>query len=683
MVLEIQKMELEKKLLSDIVVWMKYAKYLPELNRREVWSEIVDRNKAMHIKKFPKLKKEINEAYQYVYDRKVLPSMRSMQFAGKAIDRNPVRIFNCSYLPMDCIDAFSEVMFLLLSGTGVGYSVQTHHIKKLPEIRKPKKNRRYLIGDTLENWADSVNALMSAYLDNKSLPNFDFSDIRPKGAPLVTSGGKAPGPEPLKECLLNIKKILDRKNDGDKLTSLEIHDINCHVADCILSGGIRRSATISLFDLDDDEMLSCKSTYVLPPINNEFVENGGFYRFYVEYLGNRYSVALPSNGDSNTLSWGKYLESGHKLPWYFVAPHRGRANNTAVILRHKIKKEKFFELWKTITDNNTGEPGLFFSNDKDLGLNPCSEVSLEPKNTCNLTEINVSDVDTQEELNNRSKAASFIGTLQASYTNFHYLRDIWKETVEKYALIGVGMTGIASGKVLSLNLEESANIVKEENERVAKLIGINKAARCTVIKPSGTTSLVVGSSSGIHAWHDKYYIRRMRVGKNESIYAYLKANHPEILEDEHFRPDTQAIITIPQKAPEGAITRSETALELLTRVSRVWNDWVKPGHRKGDNINNVSTTVTVKPNEWEIVGNWMWEHKNDFTALSVLPENEKTYIQLPFESISKKKYEELVKILHDVDLTKVIEHENNTNLQGEAACAGESSEKGFSGCEVI
>jgi ribonucleoside-diphosphate reductase alpha chain len=605
-----------------------------------------------------------------------------MQFAGPAIQKNPTRIFNCSFLPMDSIDSFSELMFLLLSGVGVGYSVQTHHIKKLPDIRKPKKSRRYLIGDSLEGWADSIKILMSSYYDGKSLPIFDFTDIRPKGSMLVTSGGKAPGPEPLKECLINIKKILDRKNDGEKLTSLEIHDINCFIADAVLAGGIRRSAMISLFDLDDDEMLTCKSTYDLQPLNNEITETNGLFQFYVEYLGNRHSIVLPADSDNeDDVTWKTYLESGYKLPWFFVAPHRGRANNTATILRHKIEKDVFLQLWKTITDNHTGEPGIFFTNDKNWGLNPCAEISLRLFQFCNLTEINVSDITTQEEYNARAKAAAFIGTLQASYTNFHYLRDVWKETTEKEALIGVGMTGIASGVVLTLNLEEAAKVVMVENERVAKLIGINKAARTTTVKPSGTTSLVVGSSSGIHAWHDKYYLRRVRVGKDESIYGYLKANHPEILEDDYFRPDQQAVITVPQKAPDGAILRTESAMDLLTRVSKVWKEWVKAGHRKGDNFNNVSTTVTLKNDEWETVGNWMWDNRNNFTALSVFPANEKKYIQPPFETITKKRYEELATILHDIDLSKVIETENNTNLQGEIACGGTST--GIGGCEVV
>lgn len=615
-------MELSKQILSDITVHMKYAKHIKELQRRETWDEIVTRNKNMHIKRFPKLRKEIESAYRMVYERKVLPSMRSLQFGGKPIELNPARIYNCSFLPMNHPACFSEVMFLLLSGVGVGYSVQRHHVEQLPEIRRPKKTRRYLVGDSIEGWADAVKVLMRAYFEGKPCPIFDFSDIRPKGALLVTSGGKAPGPEPLHDCLHNVKKILDRKEDGERLTPLEVHDINCYIADAVLSGGIRRSAMIALFNLDDEEMLTAK-------------------------FGN----------------------------WYETHPVRGRANNTAVIVRHKIDEETFFNLWKKIEASNSGEPGFFFTNDAEWGLNPCAEISLRPFQFCNLTTINASDVESQDDLNARAEAAAFIGTLQASYTDFHYLRDVWRRTTEKEALIGVSMTGVASGNVLGLDLKVAAQIVKDVNERVAALIGINKAARTTTLKPEGTTSLVVGSSSGIHAWHGQFYDRRVRVGKNESIYAYLAENHPELLEDDFFKPQSMAVIRVPQRAPEGAITRDESALDLLHRVGRVWKDWVKTGHRKGANYNNVSTTVTIKPHEWEEVGRWMWDNRDNFTALSVLPHDGGSYVQAPFSDITEEEFNESYKHLKAIDLTKVIEIEDNTALQENLACAA-------GGCEI-
>jgi len=617
--------KLNNKILSDITVHMKYAKYMPELKRRETWEELVDRNKNMHIRKYPDLEEDINNYYKYVYNKKVLPSMRSLQFGGKPIEISPNRLYNCAYLPIDHIDAFSEVMFLLLSGCGVGYSVQLHSIKKLPEIIQPhtKRNRRFVIGDSIEGWSDAIKVLIKSYLGSKrsSKIKFDYSDIRPKGARLVTSGGKAPGPQPLKECIVKIKGILDAKQDGEKLKSIEVHDIICHIADAVLAGGIRRAALISLFSAKDDEMVSCKS-------------------------GN----------------------------WWEINPQRGRANNSAVLMRHKITKEFFMDLWKRIELSGSGEPGIYFNNDKDWGTNPCCEIALRPFQFCNLCEVNVSDVETQEELNDRVSAAAFIGTLQAGYTEFHYLREIWQETTERDALIGVSMTGIASGKVLKLNMEEAAKQVKIVNKTVAKAIGINSAARTTCVKPAGTTSLVLGTSSGIHAWHNKHYIRRLRVGKNEAIYNYLKNNHEELLEDEYFRPHDTAVISIPQVAPKGSIVRTESAFDLLERVKQVATQWVKPGHNKGSNTHNVSATVSLKENEWEKAGSWMWENRNSYNGLSVLPYHGGNYTQAPFEDITKKKFDEMSKTLNDIDLTKVIEDFDNTDLSGELACAGGSCE---------
>jgi len=617
--------EINNKILSDITVHMKYAKYIPELQRRETWEELVDRNKAMHIRKYPSLKNDIETYYKYVYEKKVLPSMRSLQFGGKPIEISPNRLYNCAYLPVDHIDAFSEVMFLLLSGCGVGYSVQLHNIKKLPEIIKPHvvRKRRFVIGDSIEGWSDAIKVLIKSYMGGKrsSKIKFDYSDIRPKGARLVTSGGKAPGPQPLRECLVKIKGILDAKQDGEKLKSIEVHDIVCHIADAVLAGGIRRAALISLFSAYDEEMIACKSGQ-----------------------------------------------------WWETDPQRGRANNSAVLMRHKITKEFFMDLWKRIELSGSGEPGIYFNNDKDWGTNPCCEIALRPFQFCNLCEVNVSDVDTQEELNDRVAAAAFIGTLQAGYTEFHYLREVWQETTERDALLGVSMTGIGSGKVMSLDLNQAADHVKIMNRITAKTIGINPAARTTCVKPAGTTSLVLGTSSGIHAWHNKYYIRRMRVGKNEAIYNYLAINHPELVQDEYFRPHDTAVIEIPQAAPKGSIVRTESAFDLLERVKKVATDWVATGHKSGSNTHNVSATISLKDKEWEKAGEWMWENRNSYNGLSVLPYDGGTYTQAPFEDINKTKYDEMTKLLQDIDLTKVVELNDNTDLSGELACAGGSCE---------
>lgn len=616
-------MDLEKKILSDITVHMKYAKYLPEEKRRETWQELVTRNKEMHVKKYPELEKDIQKAYEYVYNKQVLPSMRSMQFAGKPIELAPNRIFNCAYMPIDHPASFSEAMFLLLGGTGVGFSVQKHHVENLPEIRKPSKKRtkRFLIGDSIEGWADAIKALVNNYYNGGSKLRFDFSDIRPKGALLKTTGGTAPGPQPLRETLVKVEGILDSKEDGDKLAPIEVHDIICHIADAVLAGGIRRAALISLFSADDNEMIAAKAG-----------------------------------------------------SWWEDNPQRGRANNSAVLLRHKVTESYFMELWDRIRNSGSGEPGIYFSNDKDWGSNPCCEIALRPYQFCNLSEVNVSDIEGQEELNERVKIGAFLGTLQAGYTDFHYLRDVWRKTTEKDALIGVSMTGIASGKVVGLDLKEAAKVVKRENRRVAKIIGINPAARTTCVKPAGTTSLTLGTSSGIHAWHSEYYIRRLRVGKNEAIYKYLAKNHPELVEDEYFRPHDTACISVPQRAPEGAILRTESAFQLLKRVQRVSENWVRNGHTSGQNTHNVSATISIREYEWEDAGEWMWQNRDSYNGLAVLPHSDHNYKQAPFEDCSKETYEAMVKALSEVDLTKIVEEDDNTDLSGELACAGGSCE---------
>ena len=616
-------MEISNKILSDITVYMKYAKYSPELERRETWDELVDRNRDMHIKRYPKLRNEILDAYEYVYAKKVLPSMRSLQFGGKPIEISPNRVYNCAYLPIDDYRAFGETMFLLLGGTGVGYSVQKHHIEKLPEIRKPNldRTRRFLIADSIEGWADAVKALVKSYFQGTSKLKFDFSDIRPKGARLVTSGGKAPGPQPLKECLIKVQGILDAKHDGEFLSPIEVHDMVCHIADAVLAGGIRRAALISLFSADDEDMIACKSG-----------------------------------------------------TWWETNPQRGRANNSAALMRHKLTKGFFMELWKRVELSGAGEPGIYLTNDKDWGTNPCCEIALRPFQFCNLCEVNASDIESQEDFENRVKAAAFIGTLQAGYTEFHYLRPVWQRTTEKDALIGVSMTGIGSGTVLGYDMTKAAEIVKQENARVAKLLGINESARTTTVKPAGTTSLALGTSSGIHAWHNDYYVRRVRVGKNESIYTYLANNHPELIEDEYFRPHDTAVISIPQKAPTGAIMRTESPFQLLDRIKKVHLEWVKPGHRTGNNTHNVSATVSLKPEEWDLAGEWMWDNREHYNGLSVLPYDGGSYVQAPFEDCTEETYNTMLETLKDIDLSKIVELSDDTDLSGELACAGGACE---------
>jgi len=617
-------MKKNNQILSDIVVFNKYAKFIPELGRRETWDEICNRYEDMMIDKYPSLIEDIKDFMPFIRKKQVLMSMRAAQFAGPAIKKSESRIYNCAYLPVDDWRAFSEIMFLLLGGTGVGYSVQYHHVDKLPEIRKPLDKQKYLISDSIEGWADAVRHLMAAYFgERRTKPMFDFSDIRTKGSRLVTAGGKAPGPDPLKKCLFNLELILDSKNDREKLTPIEVHDIVCYIADAVLAGGIRRAALISLFSADDELMLSAKAGV-----------------------------------------------------WWETNPQRGRANNSAVILRHRVTKGFFKDIWTRVKENGSGEPGLYFSHDREWGTNPCCEIALRPFQFCNLTEINVGNIKNQMDLNMRATAAAFFGTLQAGFTDFHYLRRIWQTTTEKEALIGVGMTGICNGVICQYDLGMAAQSAKVINAVIAERIGIAPAARVTTIKPSGTTSCVVGTSSGIHAWHSKYYIRRMQCTKDEPLYKYLVKHHPELVKDYKAIPNT-AVIEIPQAAPETGICREdETSLDLLERVSTFNNDWVKNGHKEGSNRNNVSATISVKDDEWDEVFDWMWKNKDCFNGLSVLPWDGGTYEQAPFEAISKEEFDRRYEDLQKVDLTAIKETDDNTSLSQEIACSGGS-------CEVV
>jgi len=609
--------------LSKLTVFSKYAKYVPELKRRETWDEIVDRYQGMMVKKYPKLEDAIKKSAELIRAKKVLPSMRALQFAGAAAEVNNSRIYNCCYLPIDSIHSFSETMFLLLGGTGVGYSVQKQHVAKLPAITKPGKVRNYLIEDSIMGWADAVKVLMKAYLEGGFMPKFDFRAVRKKGARLITAGGKAPGPEPLKICLAHVQAVLDRKQEGEQLSPLECHDILCHIANSVLAGGIRRSAMIALFSHDDEEMITCK-------------------------YGN----------------------------WWELNEQRGRANNSAVLERGAVSKLEFDALWKRIEASGSGEPGIYWTNNLDWGTNPCCEIALRPYQFCNLCEVNVSDVQDQTDLNNRVGVAAFFGTLQAGFTDFHYLRPVWQRTTQKDALLGIGMTGIGSGEILKYNLEIAANTAKVMNSMISEKIGTNEAARITCIKPSGTTSLVLGTASGIHAWHAPYYLRTMRFNKNEDLAGYLMVNHPELCEDDVLRPKDTVCVRIPVKAPEGSMFRTETAIDTLERVKKFSLEWIKPGHQNGDNTHNVSATISIKEGEWPTVGDWMWTHRDVYNGLSVLPYWDHTYQQAPFEDITEEEYNKRIDTLHTLDLTKVTELDDSVDFGQIAACAGGA-------CEIV
>ena len=611
-------MNLSNKLLSDITAFRTYAKYLSHLGRRESLSETINRDMIMHLQNFPKLSNDITKSFRYVHDLKVMPSMRALQFAGEAVLKNNVRQFNCSYAPIDDTKVFSEALFLLLSGVGFGFSVQSRHISKLPKLKKPTESVRYLVHDSIEGWADALNMLVESYFFCKVKPEFDLSLIRAKGSYLVTTGAKAPGPEPLK---IMLKKVEEKLNEaiGRNLKSLEVHDIICIISDAVLAGGIRRAALISLFDRTDVSMLTCKH-------------------------GN----------------------------WWEKHPYRARANNSAILPRGKTTKEEFDLIFDMCRDSGSGEPGVYWTNNEDWGTNPCCEIGLQPNQFCNLTTVNQSNIIDKKDFLGRIQAATIIGTLQASYTEFNYLRPVWQKTTEEESLLGVSFTGIAdsSGIVTSELLREGATLAKDINEKFAKKIGINPAARITAIKPEGTASCVLGSASGIHARHSDYYIRRIRMNKDDALAVYLKNTIPELVEDDKFS-SSGVVVSIPQESPANSIVRhTETAETLFNRAMQYNTNWVQQGYRSGDNQHNVSVTISVKPEEWEIVRALMWDNQHLYNGVSLLPFDGGTYVQAPFEDCTKEKFEELSKLVKSVDLSKVVETEDKTERIEQLACAG-------------
>lgn len=610
-------MNKSNKLLSSLVAFRTYAKYLPHLSRRESLEETINRNMNMHLEKFPKLSRDIIKAFKQVHDLKVMPSMRSLQFGGDAIVKNNSRIYNCAFVHIKYTRVFAESLYLLLCGTGVGYSVQTHHIEQLPQLRKPKRENTHIIHDSIEGWADAVDALMNAYFFGAIRPIFDYSQISPKGTYLATTGSKAPGPEPLRIALNLVEKKLQDAT-GRKLKSLELHDIICILADCVLAGGIRRAALIALFDKDDTDMLTCK------------------------------------HGE-----------------WWTKSPYRARANNSAMLLRDTTTEAEFMAVYDACIKSNAGEPGFLWVDDLEMGANPCVEIGLQSNQFCNLTTTNMTGIKSEKDFLNRIYAATLLGTLQASYTDFPYLGERWKQVTEAEALIGCSFTGIADSPIVTPELlQKAAALVLEVNEKYAKLIGINIAARTTAIKPEGTASCVLGSASGIHARHSKYYLRRIRLNKEESLAKYLKKAIPELVEDDLFSK-RDIVVTIPQESPEGSITRAEeSASSLLDRVLFYNQNWVIPGHRSGTARHNVSCTINYKPEEVESLAKRMWSHRGVYSGISLLPYDGGNYQQAPFEECTEEVFTELNKLVKDIDLTQVLEMDDQTNMAEQLACAG-------------
>ena len=609
---------------QDVIAMSRYARFIPEKNRRETWSETVDRLVSYLETKTPELKKELKEVRDAVLNLEVMPSMRLLMTAGEACERDNISAYNCSYLAVNNKRAFSEALYILMNGTGVGFSCERQEIDKLPAIPLDLKNCDDLIvvEDSKLGWAKAFKKLLSSLYEG-DIPTFDFSKVRPAGARLKTFGGRASGPEPL-ERLFKFVTDTFKHAKGRKLNSIEVHDIMCMVGEIVVVGGVRRSALISLSNLTDRRMREAK-------------------------MG----------------------------AWYNDHPHRGLANNS-VAYTEKPDSETFMEEWVSLVKSKSGERGIFNRiaaqdqankwgrRDPSLsyGTNPCSEIILRDKQFCNLTEVVVRATDTEESLARKVRLATLLGTIQSTLTDFKFLSAEWKQNTEEERLLGVSMTGIMDAKITSnpdpKMLERLRDVARQTNEKYAKKLEIPASASITCVKPSGTVSQLVDSASGIHTRHNDYYYRRIRMDKKDPIYTFLKEKGVSV-EDEAFRPDSTAVFTFPMKAPKGAILRDGlTALEQLENWIIYQRHWCE--HKP-------SVTISVKDDEWVEVGAWVWKHFDEISGVSFLPHSDHTYQQAPYEDCSKEQYEELLaKTPKTIEWTEFTEEDDNTIGQQTLAC---------------
>jgi len=615
---------------QDVIAMSRYARFIPEKNRRETWSETVDRLVTYLDTKTPELKKEIKEIREAVLNLDVMPSMRLLMTAGEACERDNISAYNCSYLAVNNKRAFSEALYILMNGTGVGFSCERQEIDKLPAIPLDLRvcDDLIVVEDSKLGWAKAFKKLLSSLYEG-DIPTFDFSKVRPAGARLKTFGGRASGPDPLKRLFEFVTETFKHAK-GRKLNSIEVHDIMCMIGEIVVVGGVRRSALISLSNLTDRRMREAK-------------------------MG----------------------------AWYNDHPHRGLANNS-VAYTEKPDSETFMEEWVSLVKSKSGERGIFNriaaqdqankwgrrSPDFSYGTNPCSEIILRDKQFCNLTEVVVRANDTEESLARKVRLATILGTIQSTLIDFKFLSAEWKQNTEEERLLGVSMTGIMDAEI-TYNpnpemLERLRDEARKTNEKYAKRLDIPVSASITCVKPSGTVSQLVNSASGIHTRHNDYYYRRIRMDKKDPIYGFLKDKGVEV-EDEAFRPDNTAVFTFPMKAPKGAILRDGmTALEQLENWIVYQRHWCE--HKP-------SVTISVKDDEWVEVGAWVWKHFDEISGVSFLPHSDHTYQQAPYEDCTKEQYEELLsKTPKTIDWTEFVEMEDNTIGQQTLACTAGSCE---------
>jgi ribonucleoside-triphosphate reductase len=620
---------------QNFIALSRYARWTGD--KRETWSETVDRYIDNIVKPLAGDDSYIKDIRDAILSLEVMPSMRSMMTAGPAAARDNTCMYNCSYVAVDKPKRFDEAMFILLCGTGVGFSVERQYVQKLPEVPEKifKSDTTIVVKDSKEGWAKAYRQLL-ALLWSGEIPKWDVSKVRPAGARLKTFGGRASGPAPLVDLFnFTVEKFLNAT--GRKLTSIECHDIMCKIGEIVVVGGVRRSAMISLSNLSDDKM--------------------------------------------------RYAKSGQ---WYVDYGHRALANNS-VAYTDKPDAETFMREWTALIESKSGERGIFNRQasqkqaakngrrdpDSDFGTNPCSEIILKNAQFCNLTECVVRATDNIEDIERKVKYATILGTIQSTYTKFPYLSKDWTDNTEEERLLGVSLTGIMDNPLmtsanagLAKTLEHLRNVAITTNAEWSERLGIPQSAAITCVKPSGTVSQLVDSASGIHARHSPYYIRTVRGDNKDPLTQFLidqgVPNEPDVM-----KPDATTVFSFPQKAPAGAVTRNDmTAIEQLEMWLTYQRHWCE--HKP-------SITVSVRDHEWVSVGAFVYDHFDEMSGVSFLPHSDHTYQQAPYQDCDKSDYEELLSLMPtDIDWSKLTDYEQEDNTAGmqTMACSGDS-------CEIV
>ncbi len=620
---------------QQYIALSRYARWIPELNRRETWKETVDRymTNVVSDKVSKDTYKQLEDA---IYNLNVMPSMRAMMTAGKAMERDNTCAYNCSYLAVDDPKCFDEAMFILLCGTGVGFSVERQYISKLPEVPDELYNSdtTIVVSDSKEGWAKALRQLISLLYAGE-IPKWDTHKVRPAGAKLKTFGGRASGAEPLEDLFtFTCETFVAAK--GKKLSSIQSHDLMCKIGEVVVVGGVRRSAMISLSNLSDDRMRHAKS------------------------------------GD-----------------WFVLNPQRGLANNS-VSYTEKPDMETFLREWTALVESKSGERGIFSrvaakkqvakngrrDPDHEWGTNPCSEIILRPNQFCNLTEVVARSNDCQNVLQEKVRLATILGTIQSTYTKFPYLRKIWQRNTEEERLLGVSLTGIMDCNIISsydnakVILEDLKSVAIKTNKEFSKRLGIPQSAAITCVKPSGTVSQLVDASSGIHTRHSQFYIRTVR-GDNKDPLTRFLIDSGVPAEPCVMKPDTTTVFSFPTKAPKGAVTRDDlNAIEQLEVWLMYQRHWCE--HKP-------SVTITVREHEWLEVGAWVFKHFDEMSGVSFLPHSDHSYKQAPYQEIEQDEYKELNKLMpKNIDWEKLSEYEVEDTTVGSQtlACSGDS-------CEVV